>query len=95
MAHTKLVHVVEGLPVFSVHIKQVHLAVPIGVLTTDEKNFTVRDGQSAASPQRILHSDGQHLPLVLVNLIHLNSVVDLLLGAAEEATEGVDVLVSN
>ena len=37
-----------------------------------------------------LHADSQDNPGVLVNVVHFDSVVDLLLSAAKESTECVD-----
>lgn len=69
--------------------------ISICVLTTDEQNFRVRDCESAACPKRIFHAHSQHDPLILFNLILLDSVVDFLLGATKETSEGVDVLITD
>ena len=86
---------VQWLPVLSIDIKQVHFSVSICVLATNEQDFAVWNSQCAAGPKWVLHSDGQDLPLVLINFVHLNCIVDLLLGTAEETTKCVDVLISN
>ena len=59
MTNTQLVHVVQWLPVFGVHIEQVDLAVSVSVLATDQKDFTVGDGQCTAGPEGVLHANGQ------------------------------------
>mmetsp|Transcript_13690 Transcript_13690/g.23336 ORF Transcript_13690/g.23336 Transcript_13690/m.23336 type:complete len:208 (-) Transcript_13690:1348-1971(-) len=95
VAHAQLVHVVHRLPVLAVHVEQVHLPVPVRVLASDEQDFAVGDGDGAAGPQGVLHAHSQHLPLVLVHFVHLDAVVDLLLRAPEEPSEGVDELVGD
>ena len=59
-----------------------------------EGRAACRDGEGAASPEGILHSDSQYLPLILVYFIHLNGVVNLLLGTSEKSPKGIDMLVS-
>ena len=94
MRDSQLVHVVQGFPGLGVHIKQMNFTVSICVLSTNQQDFCVGNGQSGTGPERILHSDGQHDPLVLLDLVLFNCIVDLLLSGPEEATEGIDMLVA-
>ena len=95
MADTKLVHLVEWLPVLGVNIKEVDFTVPVGVLTSDQQNFVGRNGKSTASPEWVLHPDSEYLPEILLDLVELNAVIDLLLGTSEEPSKGVDALIPN
>ena len=95
VANSKLVHVVEGLPVLCVQVEQMDLAVTVGVLTTNEKDLAVGNGQGWAGPKRILHTDCEHLPQVLVNFVHLDSVVDFLFSAAKETSKSVYEFISH
>ena len=69
------------------------LSVTVGVLTSDKKNFAVRNCESTACPERILHSHGKHLPLVLVDFVHFDGVIDFLFGTSKESSKSVDVLI--
>jgi len=76
-----------------------HFAVAICVLTSDQDNFGWADRQGATSPERVLneklanktylHSHCENVPDILFDLVYLDCIVDLLLSAPEEATEGI------
>ena len=85
----------KWFPVLGVDIEQMYLTISICILSTNQEDLAVRDGQGAAGPEWVLHPNSQHLPLILINLIHFNGVVDLLLSAAEETSEGVYVFVGH
>ena len=95
VADTKLVHVVQGLPILSVQIEQVNLSITVRILSANKQDFTIGDSEGTTSPKRILHSNGQHLPLVLFDLVHFNRIVDFLLSTSKEATKSVDKFVSD
>ena len=40
MRDTKLVHGVEGSPSLALHVEEVHFAVSVGVLATDQDNLS-------------------------------------------------------
>ena len=52
VADPQLIHVMQWLPVLCVQVEQVHLTVSVRVLTANEQDFTVRNGQGAAGPAR-------------------------------------------
>lgn len=79
MTDSQLVHVVEWLPALSIYIEQVDLTISICVLTTDQEDLRVGNRKGRAGPKRVLHPNGEHLPLVLLDLVHLNGVIDFLL----------------
>ena len=93
MRHPELVHAVELLPRLRLNVEQVDFSIPVGVLAADQDYLGRRDGQGRACPQGVLHSNCEHRPDVLLDFIHLDGVVYLLLGASEETSEGVDELV--
>ena len=95
MAHSQLVHMVQWLPVLSIHVEEVHLSISVGVLSTDQEDLVVRNCDGAASPKWVLHSNGEDLPQVLLHLVELNAVINLLLCASKEPSEGVNALVSD
>jgi len=89
----KLVHRVQRAPCLTLHIEQVHLSVSVRVLAANQNDFCWADSQSGARPKWILHADSEDDPWVLINVVHLNRIVDLLLGATEETAKSVDELV--
>lgn len=95
MADSQLVHVVKWFPALRVDVEQVHLAIPIGVLTSNQQDFVVRDGDGAAGPKGVLHADREVLPEVLLNFVHLDAVIDLLLSASIESSESVNELITD
>lgn len=72
-----------------------HLAISICILAADQENFRVGNGQCTTGPQRILHAYREHDPLVLLNFILFYGIINFLLSAPKEASEGVDVLVTD
>jgi hypothetical protein len=50
----QLVHRVQRLPRLAVHIKQVHLPIPIRVFATDQNYLSWRHCQRTACPQWVL-----------------------------------------
>ena len=95
MADTKLVHLVEWLPVLGVNIKEVDFTISVCVLTTDQQNLIWRYSKSTASPEWVLHPDSEYLPEILFHFVELNAVIDFLFSTSEESTKGVDALVTN
>jgi hypothetical protein len=95
VADPQLIHVMQWLPVLCVQVEQVHLTVSVRVLTANEQYFTVRNGQGAAGPEWVLHTDCEHLPLIFFNFIHFDSIVNLLLSAAKETSKSVNKFISN
>ena len=93
MADAQLVHRVQRAPSLALNVEQVDFAIAIGVFAADEDDLSGADGESRAGPEWVLHSHGEHRPGVLVNIIDFNRVINLLLGRAKEATEGVDELI--
>jgi len=84
---------VQGSPRFTLDIEEVHLAVSVRVLSANKNDFCWRNSQGRAGPEWVLHTDCQNDPGVLVHIVDFNSIIDLLLGAAEEATKSVDEFV--
>ena len=95
MANTKLVHLVEWLPVLGVNVKEVDLTISVCVLTTDQQNLVGRNSKSTASPEWVLHPHSEYLPEILLDFVELNAIIDFLLSTSEESTKGVDALVAN
>jgi len=95
VADTKLVHLVEWLPVLGVNIKEVDFTISVCVLTTDQENFIGRNSQSTASPEWVLHPNSEYLPEILLDFVELNAVIDFLFSTSEEPTKGIDALVTN
>ncbi len=50
-------------------------------------------GSKNKNKKSYLHSHGEYSPDVLLNLVHFNRVINLLLCASEEAAESVDAFV--
>jgi len=94
VAYTQLVHVVQWLPVLSIYIEEVDLAISVCVLTTDQQDLIWRNCKSTASPEWVLHSHCEYLPQILLDFIELDAVIDFLLSASEESTKGVDGLIA-
>ena len=94
MAYTQLVHVVQWLPVLSIYIEEVDLAISVSVLTTDQQDLIWRNRKSTASPEWVLHSHCEYLPQILLDFIELDAVIDFLLSASEKSTKGVDGLIA-
>ena len=95
MADTKLVHLVEWLPVLGVNIKEVDFTISVCVLTTDQEKLIGRNSQSTACPEWVLHPDSEYLPEILLDFVELNAVIDFLFSTSEEPTKGIDALVTN
>ena len=95
MADTKLVHLVEWLPVLGVNIKEVDFTISVCVLTTNQENLIGRNSQSTASPEWVFHPDSEYLPEILLDFVELNAVIDFLFSTSEEPTKGIDALVTN
>jgi len=95
VADTKLVHLVQWLPVLGVNIKEVDFSISVCVLTTDQQNLIGRNSKSTASPEWVLHPDSEYLPEILLHFVELNAVIDFLFSTSEESTKGVDALVTN
>jgi len=70
-------------------------AISVCVFAADEEDFTVRDGEGTAGPERIFHADSEHLPLVLLNFIHFYCVINLLFCTPKKATKSVNEFVSD
>ena len=70
-------------------------AIPICVFTANQKNFTVGNSESTASPKWVFHTHGQHLPLVFLNLVHLDGVIYFLFCTSEETSKSINVLISH
>ena len=83
----------ERAPSLALHIEKVHFAVSVRVLSTDQNDFCGRYGQGRAGPEGVLHTNREHHPSVFVDIVNLDCIVDLLLCAAEEATESVNELI--
>ena len=95
MADTKLVHLVERLPVLGVNIKEVDFTISVCVLTTNQQNLIGRNSKSTASPEWVLHPHSEYLPEILFHFVELNAVIDFLFSTSEEPTKGVNALVTN
>ena len=95
VAYTQLVHVVQWLPVLSIYIEEVDLAISVCVLTTDQQDLIWRNCKSTTSPEWVLHSHCEYLPQILLDFIELDAVIDFLLSASEESTKGVDGLIAD
>ena len=93
MRYAELVHRVERAPSLTLNIEEVHFAVSVRVLSSDQNDFGGGYRQGGAGPEWVLHTNCEDNPSVFVDIIHLNRIVDLLLCAAEEATESVYELI--
>ena len=95
VAYTQLVQVVQWLPVLSIYIEEVDLAISVCVLTTDQQDLIWRNSKSTASPEWVLHPHSEYLPEILLHFVELNAVIDFLFSTSEESTKGVDGLIAN
>lgn len=101
--NAQLIHWVQWLPGFTVHIEQVHFSISVRVLTSNQDNFSGWHRQGTACPQGVLqqlskestyfHSNCQNRPSVLFDFVNFDCVVDLLLSAAEETAKRIDEFV--
>ena len=95
VGHSKLVHRVKRSPSLALHIEQVHFSISIGVFAADKDDFRRGDRQGRARPERVLHANSENDPSVFVDIIHFYGVINLLLGAAEKSSKGVNELIIN
>jgi len=95
MANSQLIHLVKGFPALGIDIEQVDFTVSISILTSNQEDFTIWNSKSTASPKSILHSNSKTSPEVLINLIHFNTVIDLLFCASIESSKCIDVFISD
>ena len=93
MGDAELVHRVERAPSLALHVEEVHFAISVGVLSTDQNDLSWGDGQGRAGPERVLHTDREDNPSVLIDIIDLDRIVDLLLRAAKEASKRINELI--
>ena len=60
--NAQLVHRLQLLPGLGHRVEQVHFTVSVRVFATNQQNFIIRNCQSTAGPEWVLHSNRQHLP---------------------------------
>ena len=70
-----------------------HFSISICVFSAYENYFGCRDREGTTSPQWVSHADSMYEPVVFLNLIHLDSVVNFLLSTSKESSKGVNELV--
>lgn len=95
MGDAQLVHRVQRAPCLALDVEQVHFAVTVGVLASNQDDLRRGHSQGRAGPKWVLHADSEDNPAVFVNVVNLDSVVDFLLGASEESSERVNEFVVN
>lgn len=91
--YSELVHIMKLLPSLGLDVEKIDLAISVSIFATNQNDFVGRYWQSTASPEGILHSDGEDGPNILLNFIDFNAIINLLLSAAKEASECVNELV--